>query len=70
VSSFPSIIIPIVPIAIQTSILMLTYGPFSNGGLSLGDIIMYHLWCSSNSLMDDSVRLHIFQISMDISATN
>jgi len=26
-------------------------------------IMAYHLWCSSNSLMDDSVRLHIFQRS-------
>jgi hypothetical protein len=28
------------------------------------DIMVYHLWCSSNSLMDDSVRLRIFQISL------
>jgi hypothetical protein len=27
-------------------------------------IMTYHLWCSSNSLMDDSVRLHLFQRSL------
>ena len=24
-------------------------------------VMTYHLWCSSNSINDDSVRLHIFQ---------
>jgi len=24
-------------------------------------IMKFHLWCSSNSFMDDSIRLHIFQ---------
>jgi hypothetical protein len=24
-------------------------------------VMNFHLWCSSNSLMDDSIRLHIFQ---------
>jgi hypothetical protein len=24
-------------------------------------VMTFHLWCSSNSLMDDSVRLHLFQ---------
>lgn len=23
-------------------------------------VMAYHLWCSSNSLMDDSIRLHLF----------
>jgi hypothetical protein len=32
-------------------------------------IMTYHLWCSSNSLMDDRVRLCIFQRSMTGSAT-
>jgi len=27
-------------------------------------IMTYHSWCSSNSLMDDSVRLHLFQRSL------
>lgn len=29
----------------------------------------YHLWCSSNSLMDDSIRLHLFQCTLTGSAT-
>jgi hypothetical protein len=33
------------------------------------DIMTYHLWCSSNSLMGESVRLCHFQISLTISAT-
>jgi hypothetical protein len=32
-------------------------------------IMTYHLWCSSNSLMDDSVRLHLFQRSLTKAAT-
>jgi hypothetical protein len=24
-------------------------------------VMTFHLWCSSNSLMDDSIRLHLFQ---------
>jgi hypothetical protein len=32
-------------------------------------IMTYHLWCSSNSLMDDSVRLHLFQRSLTRAVT-
>jgi len=32
-------------------------------------IITYHLWFSSNSLMDDSIRFHIFHISLTRNAT-
>jgi hypothetical protein len=32
-------------------------------------IMTYHLWCSSNSLMDDSVRLCLFQRSLTGAAT-
>jgi hypothetical protein len=32
-------------------------------------IMTYHLWCSSNSLMDDTVRLRIFLRSLTESAT-
>jgi hypothetical protein len=31
-------------------------------------IMIYHLWCSSNSLMDDSLRLNIFYRSLNGSA--
>ena len=27
----------------------------------LTHVMTYHLWCSSNSLNDDSVQLHLFQ---------
>jgi hypothetical protein len=48
-----------------------TYIPKFDGKLGEDpstDIMIYHLWCSSNSLMDDSVRFHIFQQSMTRSA--
>jgi hypothetical protein len=32
-------------------------------------VITFHLWCSSNSLMDDSIRLHLFQRTLTSSAT-
>lgn len=28
-------------------------------------ITIYHLWCSSNSLVDDSVKLHLCQCTLD-----
>jgi hypothetical protein len=31
-------------------------------------VMTFHLWCSSNSLMDDSIRLHIFQRTLTGSA--
>ena len=31
-------------------------------------VMTFHLWCSSNSLMDDSIRLHLFQQSLTGSA--
>ena len=40
-----------------------------NPGEDLSNHVMtYHLWCSSNSLNDDSVRLHIFQRTLTGSA--
>jgi hypothetical protein len=32
-------------------------------------VMTFHLWCSSNSLMDDSIRLHLFQRTLTGSAT-
>jgi hypothetical protein len=32
-------------------------------------VMTFHLWCSSNSLMDDSIWLHIFQQTLMGSAT-
>jgi hypothetical protein len=32
-------------------------------------VMTFHLWCSSNSLMDDSIRLHLFQRMLTGSAT-
>jgi hypothetical protein len=32
-------------------------------------VMTFHLWCSSNSLMDDSIRLHLFQCTLMGSAT-
>jgi hypothetical protein len=32
-------------------------------------VMTLHLWCSSNSLMDDSIRLHLFQQTLTGSAT-
>ena len=32
-------------------------------------VMNFHLWCSSNSLMDDSIRLHLFQRTLIGSAT-
>jgi hypothetical protein len=32
-------------------------------------IMTYHLWCSSNSLNDDSIHLHLFQCTLTGSAT-
>lgn len=29
-------------------------------------VITYHLWCSSNSLNDDSIHLQVFQISLTV----
>jgi hypothetical protein len=31
-------------------------------------VMTFHLWCSSNSLMDDSIRLHLFQRTLTGSA--
>jgi hypothetical protein len=31
-------------------------------------VMTFHLWCSSNSLMDDSIRLHLFQWTLTGSA--
>ena len=33
-------------------------------------VMTFHLWCSSNSLMDDSIRLRLFQRTLTCSATN
>jgi hypothetical protein len=33
-------------------------------------IMTYHLWCSSNYLMDDGVRLHSFQTSLTVVSPN
>ena len=27
-------------------------------------VMTYHLWCSSNSWVDDSIRLHLFQCTL------
>ena len=32
-------------------------------------VMTFHLWCSSNSLMDDSIRLYLFQRTLTCSAT-
>jgi hypothetical protein len=32
-------------------------------------VMTFHLWCSSNSLMDDSIHLHLFQRTLTGSAT-
>jgi hypothetical protein len=32
-------------------------------------VMTFHLWCSSNSLMDDSIRLRLFQRTLTSSAT-
>ena len=39
-------------------------------GEDLADhITTFHLWCSSNSLIDDSIRLRLFQITLTRNAT-
>jgi hypothetical protein len=36
-----------------------------NPGEDLGDhVTTFHLWCSSNSLKDDSIQLHLFQCTL------
>jgi hypothetical protein len=40
------------------------YGEYPNN-----HVMTFHLWCSSNSLMDDSIHLHIFQRTLTGSAT-
>ena len=32
-------------------------------------VMTFHLWCSSNSLMDDSIRLRLFQLTLMSFAT-
>jgi hypothetical protein len=32
-------------------------------------VMAFHLWCSSNSLMDDSIRFHLFQCTLTGSTT-
>jgi len=41
-----------------------SYIPKFNGNLGeypSNHIMTFHLWCSSNTLNDDSIRLHLFQ---------
>lgn len=49
---------PVIPHKLPSDI------PKFNGNLGedpLGHVMTFHLWCSSNTLNDDSMRLHLFQ---------
>ena len=49
---------PTIPVKLPSSIPNFNgkYGEYPKN-----HVMMFHLWCSSNSLMDDSIRLRLFQ---------
>jgi hypothetical protein len=63
---FHSLGSPIIPAKIPSDILKFDgkYGEDPNN-----HAMNFHLWCSSNSLMDDSIRLHLFQRTLMGSTT-
>jgi hypothetical protein len=57
---------PVIPAKLASDILKF----YSKPNEDLNNHIMnFHLWCSSNSLMDDSIRLRLFQRTLTGSTT-
>jgi hypothetical protein len=60
-----SLVWPIIPAKLPSDISKFDRNPGEDPN---NHVMTFHLWCSSNSLMDDSVRLRLFQRTLTGSA--
>jgi hypothetical protein len=63
---FHSLIWPVIPAKLPSDILKFD-GKYTEDPNN--HVVTFHLWCSSNSLMDDSIHLRLFQRTLMVSAT-